>query len=146
MTIQQPAATPTPDIYVGPSAETWTGDTMIGGEDSHGQPAARALAVAPQGVTLVRDMPTMRASSGKVAFAAAGEAFRLVGEAPQRRAITIIATAAGWLCSDQANAQASNGMPLPANTPIPLETAAQLWFKPGAALGEIGFLAEIDQG
>jgi hypothetical protein len=134
-----------PEPYVGPSASTWTQDTSIGGENVDSQPAPVALAVSPQGIVQVRDVPTMRAVANSYPFAASADAFRLVGETPQRRAITIIATAAVTLNVDQGLAQSGTGLPIPANTPVAFESAGQIWCKPGAGAGIVGFWAEIDQ-
>lgn len=130
----------------GPSAQTWEQDVVVGGEDVNSNPAPLAVATAPQGIATVRDVPTVAAAANSRAFLASAEPFRLVGKTLQRRHITIITTAAGLLNVSMSMSQGQVGLPIPPNVPIPLSSASEIWFAPGAGAGVIGFWAEIDQG
>ncbi len=139
MDFQQPDARP-----VGPAASTWTQDVPVGGEDVHNDTAKVAVAVSPQGIQTVRNVPAMRAAAMSFVVAALGS-IRLLGQAPQRRAVTIVASAAGVLNVDQGLAQSGQGLIVPANTPIVLQSAGEVWFY-SAAGATVSYWSEIDLG
>jgi hypothetical protein len=139
MDFQQPNPQP-----VGPAASTWTQDVPVGGEDVLNDTAKVAVAVSPQGIQTVRNVPAMRAAAMSYDVAAASST-RILGQVPQRRAVTIIATVAGYLNVEQGLSQSGQGLPVPANTPIVLQSAGEVWFYASTA-GEVGYWSEIDLG
>jgi hypothetical protein len=126
------------------SARTWDQNVTAAGEDYDGHPADVALAVAPQGIQHSRNIPTIAAAANSYAIAA-GDTKRLIGKVPQRRRITIVSTAAGFLNVDQGMAQAAIGLPVVANTQIILQSSGEIWFN-ATANAVIGYWAEIDLG
>lgn len=142
---QQPEhRTATVEAPPGPGASTWIQDVSVGGEDAESHPAPRAQAVSVQGIALVRNVPALEAAANAYATPAA-TAVHLVGATPQRRAITIIATVAGTLATSKDNAIAGAGLPIPANVPVPLQSAGEIWFY-SASAATVGFWAELDRG
>lgn len=135
---------PAADRPYPPSSQTWEQDVNIGGEDANSEPAARAAAVSVQGIANVRNVPSMAAAANKIAVVTSS-ATRVVGKTAQRRAITICADVDGYLCVDESSAQAASGMPLPADTPVTLQSAAEIWFA-STGNGTVGFWAELDLG
>lgn len=143
---QQPAAIAYPEPTPGASASTWEQEVPIGGEDALQNLAPRAIPVMPQGILTVRNVPSLGAAANSVAFVANDKPFRLLGRAPQRRRVTIVSTAAGMINVSDSMAAGGVGLPVPANVPIPISSAGEIWFAPGIAAGVAGFWAEIDQG
>jgi hypothetical protein len=135
--------------------QQWEQDTPVGGFDHDGRPPREAVSVLPVGIVTVRNVPTMEASANVypvAALIASGgvigqDVIRVVGAAPQRRAITIVSDVAGRLSPVAGNAQQSVGLIVPANTPIVLQCAGELWFRnTTAGVGNVSFFAEIDRG
>ncbi len=140
----------------GPAASTWQQDVSIGGEDINNDPAPVALAVAPQGIATVRDVPTISASSNMVT-ATSARSERLIGKTNQRRRITLTALGPGATVYgapvavvnvDGGMTDTLTGMPLCHGVPVSLSSAGEIWFHTYAAIASVtvGYWAEIDLG
>jgi hypothetical protein len=146
---QEPAAVP------GQAASQWEQDVSIGGEDIHGEPAPRALAVAPQGIQTTRVVPTIAAASNTVTIAVGG-CTRILGKTPQRRRVTVVAfptAGAGTYgaklgnCNVDENMARSNGLGLPQGVPVPMTSSSEVWVaNTSAAIMDVSYWAEIDNG
>ncbi|MGE5827531.1 MAG: hypothetical protein ACM30G_04100 [Micromonosporaceae bacterium] len=147
---QQPAvANAAQHPPAGTSSATWEQDVGVGGEDVHSEPAAKAVAVSVQGIATVRNVPSLAAATNLYQVAI-NSLTPLLGRSPQRRAVTIVSSVAGYICAGKPAGETGpagkpQGMPVPANTPVYLSTSAELYFFASAA-GEVGYLAEIDLG
>lgn len=125
-------------------ARTWLQEGPPGGVDVAGVPAPLATAVNVQGVAHVRNVPALAAAANSITLATA-TTIRLVGAAPQRRALTIITDASCVIAPDQGTAQANLGLLIPANTPVVIQSACEIWVRTRAA-AEVTYWAEIDKG
>jgi len=119
-------------------------DVSVGGEDFRSEAAPVAVAVAVQGIALVREVPPLAASANSYAVPANTTA-TIVGASPQRRMITIVASAAGVIAPSKDLADAGVGLPVPANVPIPIGSASEIYWR-STTLATVGFWAELDRG
>jgi len=138
----------------GPAASTWQQDVAVGGEDVENNPAPLAVAVSPQGITTVRDVPTIGAASNSVTVPS-GLCKRIVGKTLQRRRITLVADApgvtygnpVGRINVEEGLALAHVGLLLRDGVPMPLASSGEIWFMADNAVDvEVSFWSEIDLG
>lgn len=129
--------------------EVWEQETA-GGAVAGELPRA-ALPTLPQGVTLVREAPSLRHTSGAVAQAVGAVPLAL-GREPRRRRILIAVRstdATSYVVAGDSREQAGAGfgLILPAGSLVELHTAEALYL---AAFGPAGvtvsWLSELDQG
>lgn len=133
-----------PDAMV--SSDAWLQSAPVGGEDIHGRPAERALAVTVAGITQTRTVPSLAATANAYTLAA-NQVQRLIGATPQRRSITISLSADGYVGTEQNSLQAAQpaGLFLAAKTPVTIATAAEMWVVIPAG-GVASYWANLDQG
>lgn len=137
----------------GPSVAVWEQDGPIAGEDERGRGATQALATVPQGITTVRDVPTLAAAANGYAVADT-KAIRVLGRTPQRRNVVLVASVApavagalvGVLNVDQSLAEAGVGLFMHHGIPVPLTTAGEIWFRAFGNGVTVTFWADIDVG
>lgn len=130
-------------------AEDWQQQGPVGGAyDGHSPELA--VNVVAVGITTVREVPTLASASGTVLASASGstgQVAQLVSYSPQRRRITIGAVSGSpRLCSNKAQAEAGQGLPIPTGAnPICLPYAGELWVYFPTNTDGVGFFAELDQ-
>lgn len=119
------------------AADAWLQEGPVGGQDIHGRPAATATAVTVAGLVLVRDVPALAATAQAYSLAASTP-MRLGGAVPQRRHMTVVCSVAGYIGPDPnaLTAAQPSGLLCPANVPIVVNSAAEVWVSltaPGVA-------------
>lgn len=134
-----------------PSA-VWEQDVPTGGADDAGQLPGAAVATVPIGVQTVREVPTLRHTSGAVDLTTTGQPYRLGRVAQRRRLVLSVAPASAtpdaYVVAGDNEQQAAGGFGLriPAGTVLVLGTAESMWFATFGADLNISWLQEFDQG
>lgn len=131
-------------------SDVWEQAGPVGGADVDGRIPATAKPVLPVGVQTVRVLPTLNGNFGALTATSGGDAVRLVGRAPQRRQLVVLATSAGaavvTLSDNAQQAKSGYGFRLPLNLPIPLPYAGELWVASATADALVSFASLVDQG
>lgn len=131
--------------------EVWEQDVADGGAVDSMIPAA-AAAVVVQGVSWVRDAPTLAATFGLITVPAAGPAGR-IGRNTRRRSLVLsvrpntVTTAYVVVAENAQQALSGYGLPIiQAAAPVRVNYAGDLYFAAFGADVQVGFIAELDQG
>lgn len=128
----------------------WEQDQPVGGADVDGDLPRTAVPVLPVGIATVRVVPSLVGFFGNAALVAAQPATRVVGRAPQRRQITILATSAGaavvTIGESAQQVTTGYGMRLPINVPVTIPYAGELWAAATGADAIVSWAICTDQG
>lgn len=102
-------------------------DEPVHGIGTDGRGAKSAQAVVVVGIAATREAPPLAALSAYHAAIAQNAPIRIASSVPQRAGLVLCADAAVRVCASEIQAEALQGMPLPANVPTFIPGAGDVY-------------------